>query len=163
MPILGAILSLLARLRQPGPAYVQAHALIALIAPAVCLLLLLSYLPRIQSGEALVYTLSWIPGIGLDLAFRLDGLSWLFAVLITGIGCLIIIYARYYFAGKDTAGRFFVLIQLFMTAMLGIVLSENLLFMLVFWELTSDDRYPLTLSLILLGAFTKSAQAPFHL
>ena len=225
LPVLGAIISLLSRLKRPGPDHVHRHALVALIAPAICLLLLLSYLPRIQSGEALVYSLPWIPEIGLGLAFRLDGLSWLFATLITGIGCLIILYARYYFAGKDTAGRFFVLIQLFMTAMLGIVLSENLLFMLVFWELTSlvsflligftwssrnarrgarmslvitgggglallggilllgqivgsyqisdvlasadtiinDDRYPLTLSLILLGAFTKSAQAPFHL
>ncbi|MBL3556105.1 MULTISPECIES: monovalent cation/H+ antiporter subunit A [Marinobacter] len=225
LPVLGAIASLLSRLKRPGPDHVQRHALVALIAPAICLLLLLSYLPRIQSGEALVYSLSWVPEIGLGLAFRLDGLSWLFATLITGIGCLIIVYARYYFAGKDTAGRFFILIQLFMTAMLGIVLSENLLFMLVFWELTSlvsflligftwssrnarrgarmslvitgggglallggilllgqivgsyqitdvlaatdtivsDDRYPLTLSLILLGAFTKSAQAPFHL
>lgn len=225
LPVLGAIASLLTRLKLPGPDHVQIHALVALITPAICLLLLLSFLPRIQSGEAIVYSLSWIPEIGLTLAFRLDGLSWLFATLITGIGCLIIIYARYYFAGKDTAGRFFVLIQLFMTAMLGIVLSENLLFMLVFWELTSlvsflligftwssrdarrgarmslvitgggglallggilllgqivgsyqisdilaatdtitsDSRYPLTLSLILLGAFTKSAQAPFHL
>ena len=225
LPVLGALASLFLRLKQPGAEYVQNHALAALIAPIACLVLLLGYLPRIQSGEAVVYSLSWAPEIGLDMAFRLDGLSWLFATLITGIGCLIIFYARYYFAGKETASRFFVLIQLFMTAMLGIVMSENLLFMLVFWEFTSlvsflligftwssrnarrgarmslvitgggglallggilllgqivgsyqitdvlaatdrivsDDRYPLTLSLILLGAFTKSAQAPFHL
>jgi len=225
LPVLGAVASFFTRLRRPGPNHVQTHTLVALIAPVVCLLILIGYLPRIQAGETLVYSLPWIPEIGLVLAFRMDGLSWLFATLIIGIGCLILLYARYYFAGKDSAGRFFVLIQLFMTAMLGIVLSENLLFMLVFWEFTSlvsflligfawtsrdarrgarmslmitgggglallggilllgqivgsyqisdvlaatdtivnDERYPLTLSLILLGAFTKSAQAPFHL
>ncbi|HSP01011.1 MAG TPA: hypothetical protein VLN90_06065, partial [Thioalkalivibrio sp.] len=56
LPVLGAIASLFARLKQPGPNHVHRHALVALIAPAVCLLLLLAYLPRIQSGEALVYS-----------------------------------------------------------------------------------------------------------
>ncbi|WP_138436067.1 monovalent cation/H+ antiporter subunit A [Marinobacter shengliensis] len=224
LPVLGAFASWLLSRRSAGTS-IRAHALLAAVAPFTGVLLLASHWPQASDQNALVTTVQWIPQLGLDLSFRLDGLSWLFATLITGIGCLIILYARYYFDGKATAPRFFILIQLFMTAMLGIVLSENLLFMLVFWELTSlvsflligfnwssrgarrgarmslvitgggglallagilllgnmagsfqlsdilsqgealkqHSLYPLMLSLVLLGAFTKSAQAPFHL
>ena len=224
LPVLGAFASWLLSRRSAGTS-IRAHALLAAVAPFTGVLLLATHWPQASDQNALVTTVQWIPQLGLDLSFRLDGLSWLFATLITGIGCLIILYARYYFDGKATAPRFFILIQLFMTAMLGIVLSENLLFMLVFWELTSlvsflligfnwssrgarrgarmslvitgggglallagilllgnmagsfqlsdilsqgemlkqHSLYPLMLSLVLLGAFTKSAQAPFHL
>src|SRR5690554_1378660 len=136
LPVLGAFASWLLS-RNPTGASIRVHSLLAAVAPFTGVLLLASHWPQASDQNALVTTVQWIPQLGLDLSFRLDGLSWLFATLITGIGCLIILYARYYFDGKATAPRFFILIQLFMTAMLGIVLSENLLFMLVFWELTS--------------------------
>ncbi|MGD8644712.1 MAG: proton-conducting transporter membrane subunit, partial [Chromatiales bacterium] len=175
-------------------------------------------------GKTLVVSWPWIPQFGLDLAFRLDGLGMLFALLILGIGLLIILYARYYLPHDDRLGRFYAYLLLFQGAMLGIVLSENLLVLLIFWELTSltsflligyrshlaesrqaarmalaitgagglamlggfillgeivgsyalsdvlaagdlirgHDLYVPTLMLILLGAFTKSAQVPFH-
>ncbi len=176
------------------------------------------------AGEVPHASWPWVPDIGLDLALRFDGLALLFALLILGIGLLVILYAHYYLSEQDPAGKFFGLLMLFMAAMLGIVLADNLLLLVVFWELTSvssfllvgywsdradarqgarmaltvtgagglallagvlilgaiagtfeisalaaarehvqaDPLFPVALLLILVGAFTKSAQVPFH-
>ena len=199
-------------------------ALATAVLPAVALTLVLHLAPVVFSGETLLYKLPWVEALGLSLSFRLDGLSLLFVFLILGIGLLVILYARYYLAAKDSMARFYGFLMLFMTAMLGVVLSNNLLQLWLFWELTSissfllisfwwhraDARlgarmaltitgfgglallagilligrvlgsfeldvllsqaqvlqqhslYPLILILVLLGAFTKSAQFPFH-
>ncbi len=196
-------------------------------AGAVTLTALIILLPLVTdtfSGYTLIQRLNWIPLSGLDIAFRLDGLSLLFALLILGIGLLIILYARYYLSERDDMGRFYAYLLLFMGSMLGIALSENIIQLLIFWELTSlssfllisywqhrsesrigarmalavtgggglallggflllgqiTGSYDLTvilasadmihahplylpmLILVLLGAFTKSAQFPFH-
>ncbi|MFP4611735.1 MAG: monovalent cation/H+ antiporter subunit A, partial [Thiohalophilus sp.] len=185
--------------------------------------LLFLMMPVIDDGIT-IERWSWIPTAGLDLVFRLDGLGLLFALLILGIGLLIVLYARYYLSERDCMGRFYAYLLLFMGAMLGIVLSENIIQLLIFWEMTSlssfllisywQDRsearngarmalaitgagglamfggfvllgemvgsyelsvildsaelirnhpqYLTVLILILLGAFTKSAQFPFH-
>ena len=68
---------------------------------------------------------------------RLDGFAWLFAMLITGIGLLVVLYARYYMSPEDPVPRFFSFLLAFMGAMLGVVLSGNLIQLVVFWELTS--------------------------
>jgi multicomponent K+:H+ antiporter subunit A len=186
-------------------------------------LLVLVY-PDIESGGVLRASLPWLPRLGLELQLRLDGYAFVFAMLITGIGSLIVFYARYYLSPADPVPRFFSFLLAFMGAMLGIVLSGNLIQMVVFWELTSFtsfmliaywyhraearrgagmaltvtaagglcllagvlligeivgsydlDRvlasgelirahawYPLVLVLVLIGAFSKSAQFPFH-
>jgi multicomponent K+:H+ antiporter subunit A len=180
--------------------------------------------PGVFRGGTLVQQIPWVPELGLNLAFRLDGLGMLFALLILVIGLLVILYARYYLSEADCTGRFYAYLLLFMGSMLGIVLSENILMLLMFWEMTSlssfllisywqyrgDARngarmalavtglgglallggflllgemagsyalsdiltqgeairahplYTPMLVLILLGAFTKSAQFPFH-
>lgn len=190
----------------------------------VALIQLLFLMTPVIDGETTIERWSWIPTAGLDLVFRLDGLGLLFALLILGIGLLIVIYARYYLSERDCMGRFYAYLLLFMGAMLGIVLSENIIQLLIFWEMTSlssfllisywQDRsdarngarmalavtgagglamfggfvllgemvgsyelsiildsgelirnhpqYLTVLILILLGAFTKSAQFPFH-
>lgn len=89
------------------------------------------------------YTVSapWIPSLGLSLAFRFDGLSLLFATLIAGIGTPIVLYASRYLAGDRHAARFFVSLFAFMAAMLGVVLSDNLVALFVFWELTGFTSY----------------------
>ncbi len=92
-------------------------------------------------GETLIQSWPWIHSIGLHFAFRLDGLALLFALLILIIGLLVIFYARYYLAAKDCMGRFFSYLLMFMGSMLGIVLSENLIQMVVFWELTSITSF----------------------
>jgi multicomponent K+:H+ antiporter subunit A len=167
---------------------------------------------------------AWLEQAGFDICLRLDGLAAMFVMLILGMGLLIILYAHYYLSAPEPAGRFYGMLLLFMGAMLGIVLSDHLLLLLVFWEMTSLSSFLLigfwhhrpearsgarmalaitcsgglamlagflllahiagsyqisvilpagdiirghplyapTLLLILVGAFTKSAQFPFH-
>ncbi len=188
------------------------------------LILLLTQAKAVFNGEAIIQTWSWLPQLGIDLSFRLDALGLLFSLLITGIGTLIFIYAYYYLSPQNSLSKLYVLLMLFMAAMLGISLSNNLILLLTFWELTSISSFLLvgywsnyeaaqrgsrmaltitgmgglamlggfvllaqitgtyqidqilmmteqiqshhlfvpTLLLILLGAFTKSAQFPFH-
>ena len=89
------------------------------------------------AGRTIIQRWNWIPSIGLDISVRLDGLGLLFALLILGIGLLIVLYARYYLSGRDCMGRFYAYLLLFMGSMLGVVLSENIIQILIFWELTS--------------------------
>ena len=199
-------------------------ALAAALPTSIALILLADSAPAVFAGEVVSVSWPWLPAIGLDFALHLDGLSWMFALLVLGIGLLVILYAHYYLAADDDGGRFFTLLLLFMGSMLGLVLSGNLLLMVLFWELTSitsflligywsgssaarrgarmamvitgagglallagvlllgqvvgsyalvevlaagdqiraHSLYPLILTLVLVGAFTKSAQFPFH-
>ena len=189
-----------------------------------CFILLLTQTEHVLQGNAVLQSWDWIPQLGINLSFRLDALGLLFALLISGIGTLIFIYAYYYLSPKNSLAKLYQLLMLFMAAMLGISLSNNLIVLLVFWELTSISSFLLigywsqyeasqrgarmaltltglgglallggfillgqitgtyqidqlllmkdtiqqhalfvpTLLLILLGAFTKSAQFPFH-
>ncbi|WP_122898894.1 monovalent cation/H+ antiporter subunit A [Acinetobacter sp. B51(2017)] len=188
------------------------------------LILLLLQAPDVFNGHVITQTWAWLPELGLNFSFRLDALALLFALLITGIGTLIFTYAYYYLGPKNSLSKLYVLLLLFMAAMLGISLSNNLILLLTFWELTSissfllvgywsnydaaqrGSRMALTITgmgglamlggfvllgqmtgtyeidqllnmsdqiqshalfvpmllLVLLGAFTKSAQFPFH-
>lgn len=83
----------------------------------------------------------WIPQLGISLDFKLDGLSLLFALLITGIGTLIFLYASSYLKGHEYINRFFSYLTIFMGSMLGLVLSDNILTMFIFWELTSISSF----------------------
>lgn len=94
-------------------------------------------LPVIARGEPRVEALPWFPSAGIALAFRLDGLALLFALLITGIGALIALYAVSYFANSPKNPHFWTAFLLFETAMLGLVLADDLITLFVFWELTS--------------------------
>ena len=114
---------------------------IAAAADAAGLALLLQFAPRVFAGEVIAWRVDWVQSIGLALSFRLDGLAFLFALLILLIGLLIVLYARYYLSEEARLDRFFFLLMLFTGAMLGIVLSGNLLLMFVFWELTSVSSF----------------------
>ncbi len=92
-------------------------------------------------GEVLTDSIAWIPSIGLHLSFRLDGLSGLFALLVTGIGTCIVVYGAHYFDGHPYSGRFQATLFAFMTAMLGVVLTDNVLALFVFWELTGFTSF----------------------
>ncbi|MFO7765152.1 MAG: monovalent cation/H+ antiporter subunit A [Pelovirga sp.] len=222
-----ALIPLLPLLTAFIPSLFRNRNLNAITAAAIAgtsMLLLLSQAPAVFNGQIPLSSWSWIPAIDLNLSFRVSGFGFMFAFLILGIGLLIVLYARYYIAEQDPMGRFYTYLLLFMGSMLGIVLSENLILLMMFWELTSissflligfwnyrsDARegarmalvitgggglamiagfillgnivgsfelttilaaketvhahhlYPLTLILILLGAFTKSAQFPFQ-
>ena len=194
------------------------------LAPLTALGITLYHAPAVLAGETIRYSLAWIPSIGLDLSLRLDGLSLLFMFMILGIGLLVILYTRYYLSANDSMAKLYSYLMLFMTAMLGIVMSNNVIQLWLFWELTSissfllisfwwhksearkgarmalavtgagglallaglmllgdivgsydldvilaskaiiqsHDLYEVALVLVLLGAFTKSAQFPFH-
>ncbi len=196
----------------------------ALLGVLAALASLASIGPEVLAGASPGWHVAWIPAAGIDVSLRVDGLAFLFASLILGIGALIVVYARFYLGDGDPIVRFYATLLVFMFAMLGIALSDNLVVLVVFWELTSlssffligywnreaDSRrsarvalavtgggglalvagvllighigggyavselvarrdvivshplYPPALVLILLGAFTKSAQFPFH-
>jgi multicomponent Na+:H+ antiporter subunit A len=92
-------------------------------------------------GETFRYAFSWVPFLGIDLTFLLDGLSLLFCLLITGIGTLVVVYSGGYLAGHPELGRFHAYILMFMASMLGVVLSDNAIALFVFWELTSLSSF----------------------
>ncbi|OEF07630.1 putative monovalent cation/H+ antiporter subunit A [Vibrio genomosp. F10] len=197
--------------------------LLALL-PAALFVYFLTFLPAVTSEGRLLISYEWVPLLGISLNFWLDGLSLLFALLISGIGFFVIIYTGSYLAHKADQRKLLMYLMAFMAAMLGVVLSSNLMAMFVFWELTSITSYmligyyhekessrksalqglmvtvggglallagiimlgliagtyevreilaqgtslqshplfPAMMVLVLLGAFTKSAQFPFH-
>jgi multicomponent K+:H+ antiporter subunit A len=219
LPLFGAAIPLLAARRSR-----DAAALSALALTASSLGLLLSQAGAVLGGETLHAAADWIPALGWNASLMLDGLGLLFALLILGIGLLIVVYARSYLPESDGLGRFYCYLLLFMGAMLGVVIADNMLVLVAFWELTSISSFLLigywqhtregregarmalavtgagglallggvlilgsivgsydlsvvlqaralvqahslhgfALGLVLLGAFTKSAQFPFH-
>ncbi|ELY21057.1 NADH:ubiquinone/plastoquinone oxidoreductase [Vreelandella titanicae BH1] len=219
LPLLGVLVPALTARRGRGFC-----SLATAVLPATALVMTLLNVPALLDGEQLRFSVTWMPELALNLAFRLDGLSLLFNLLILGIGLLIILYAHYYLDKDEPYGRFYAFLMLFMASMVGISMSDNLILLWLFWELTSlssflligywshqsdarkgarmaltvtgagglallagllllgdmagsfnmgdvlasgevilaDSRYPLMLGLVLLGAFTKSAQFPFH-
>ena len=96
---------------------------------------------RVTTDGAVLESTPWVPSFGVDVTLYLDGLSLLFALLITGLGTLVVVYAGGYLKGDRDLGRFYLALLLFMSAMLGLVLSSNLIALFVFWELTSFSSY----------------------
>jgi len=101
----------------------------------------LYFFPYITEGKQLTFSYNWIPSLGINLDFRLDGLSMLFVMLITGIGALVFFYASAYLQGHKYLDRFYAYLSLFMGSMLGLVLADNILLIFVFWELTSVSSF----------------------
>lgn len=102
---------------------------------------LLTNLPSVLAGDVVMARIDWMPLLGLNFSLMLDGLGFFFALLILGIGLLIISYGRNYLSRDDNMGQFFTYLLLFQGAMVGIVLSDNILLLLVFWELTSLSSF----------------------
>jgi multicomponent Na+:H+ antiporter subunit A len=95
----------------------------------------------VAAGEAMETAYQWVPTFGIWFSFRLDGLALLFALLISGIGALVLIYAGGYMAGHALLGRFYGFLLFFMGSMLGVALADNVITLFVFWELTSVSSY----------------------
>jgi len=98
-------------------------------------------IPEITSMPSEQIFISWLPRLGLNLEFVLDGLSMVFALLVTGIGTLVFLYAKAYMKSYSGTDKFFFYLMLFSAAMLGLVLSANLIQLFIFWELTSFLSY----------------------
>jgi multicomponent K+:H+ antiporter subunit A len=113
------------------------ESLLAGAAALACALLLATAFPRVAGGEVVTERIAWLPRLGIELVLRIDGFAWMFGMLVSVIGALVVLYARYYLSAADPAARFYSLLLAFMGSMLGLVLSGNLVQLVVFWELTS--------------------------
>ncbi len=111
------------------------------IAPALAFVHFALMLPEIAAGGVVTGGYAWVPSFNLSFSWFIDGLSLTFALLITGIGLLIVLYAGGYMKGHPQQGRFLSFMLLFMGAMLGVVVSDSLLMLFVFWELTSITSF----------------------
>jgi multicomponent Na+:H+ antiporter subunit A len=100
-----------------------------------------SLLPEISGGSRLRWSVDWVPSLGISLAFLVDGLSLTFALLISGIGALVLLYSNAYLAGHRHYARFALFLTAFMVSMLGLVLADDLIALFVFWELTTVTSY----------------------
>src|SRR5690554_2524270 len=109
--------------------------------PIVLFVYLLTFIPHIAAGGGIKFNYNWIPSHGINLDFHLDGLALLFALLITGIGCLVFLYTSAYLKGHPYLDRFFGYLSMFMASMLGLVLSDNVITLFIFWELTSISSF----------------------
>lgn len=132
LPFLGSILAAFLPTRARNAASLMAG-LIGLAASG----LLLSFYSSMASGQTVRHVAPWLPSLGLDFTLRLGGFTWLFALLVLGIGTLVVLYARYYMSEEDPVPRFFSFLLAFMGSMLGVVLSGNLIQIVFFWEMTS--------------------------
>ena len=119
----------------------QACAGVTFTVTLAALIGLLTNAPAVLGGDVVTTGFEWLPAIGLNMTLMLDPLGFFFACLILGIGLLIIAYARYYLSRDDNMGEFFTYLLLFQGAMVGIVLSDNILLLLIFWELTSLSSF----------------------
>lgn len=136
LPFIGALLpGLLIRAGR------DACALVTGSVTLLALILLLTLAPAVFAGEVVQAGWDWIPALGLNVTFFVDGLGLFFAGLILAIGLLIIAYARFYLSKDDPMGEFYAYLLLFQGAMVGIVLSNNILLLLIFWELTSLSSF----------------------
>ncbi|WP_313892006.1 Na+/H+ antiporter subunit A [Psychrobacillus sp.] len=112
-----------------------------MLVPVTLFILLARLIPSIASGKTYVHTYNWIPSLGINFTTNLDGLSMIFALLITGVGSLVILYSIFYLSFKESLQHFYCYLLLFMGAMLGVVFSDNLMVLYVFWELTSVSSF----------------------
>ncbi|MEB2778435.1 putative monovalent cation/H+ antiporter subunit A [Algoriphagus sp. D3-2-R+10] len=109
--------------------------------PLLLFVYFISYLPLISNGETISLIFQWVPSTGINLAFHLDGLALLFVLMITGIGALVFFYTFSYLKGHVYLDRFYGYLSMFMASMLGLVLSDNIITLFIFWELTSISSF----------------------
>jgi len=115
----------------------NAEAWLAGLIALVCVVLIASLYPEVANGGVIRADMPWAPALGLQFTLRMDGYAWLFALIVSGMGALVVLYARYYMSPEDPVPRFFSFFLAFMAAMLGVVLSGNLIQLVMFWEMTS--------------------------
>ncbi|MCF7221355.1 monovalent cation/H+ antiporter subunit A [Lysobacter sp. TLK-CK17T] len=135
------------------PASRRTTAWLAGIAPLIGLGLLAALTPAVLDGSVPQSIHPWVPQLGLTFSLRLDGLAWMFALMVLAIGVLVVMYARYYLSQNEDAPKFFGYLLLFMGSMLGMVVAGNLLLLAIFWELTSISSF------LLIGYWSRQNEA----
>ncbi len=136
VPFAGAVLLLMFNIGQRRHA-----ARLAGFMTLVACVLLAMLATDIFAGDVVRVRTEWLPSLGVSFGLRMDGLAFLFALLILGIGALIVLYGGYYLSHDDPAARFFSYLMFFMGSMLGVVLADNLILLVVFWELTGLSSF----------------------
>jgi len=114
---------------------------ILFLVPLSVFIYFFSFIGPISRGEVIKLSIKWLPSFGVNLSFLLDGLSLLFVLIISGIGALVFWYTSSYMRGHELLDRFYAYLGIFMAAMLGLVLSDNLISLFIFWELTSVSSF----------------------
>lgn len=109
--------------------------------PLIIVIYLLTLVPRVSSNQLIYESLAIMPRIGMNFDVYIDGLGLLFAILISGIGALVVLYSIGYLSHREDLGSFYVYLLMFMSAMLGLVLNDNVLMLYLFWELTSISSF----------------------
>ncbi|MCC4722504.1 Na+/H+ antiporter subunit A [Salinicoccus sp. RF5] len=109
--------------------------------PLIIVIYLLTLIPRVSSNQLIYESLAIMPRIGMNFDVYIDGLGLLFAILISGIGALVVLYSIGYLSHREDLGSFYVYLLMFMSAMLGVVLNDNVLMLYLFWELTSISSF----------------------
>ena len=109
--------------------------------PLALFIYFLSFIPAVSNGQVLLFNYDWVPSMGINFNFLLDGLSLLFALMITGIGTLVYLYTSSYMKGDPGLDKFYGYLSLFMGAMLGMVMADNIFTLFIFWELTSISSF----------------------
>lgn len=112
-----------------------------LFVPAVLFIALARYIPAMAKGNTYLRSFDWIPSYNINFSTYLDGLSMILGLLITGVGTLVILYSIYYLSTNESLHRFYLYLLLFMGSMLGVVFSDNMMVLYVFWELTSISSF----------------------
>ncbi len=111
------------------------------LAPLVTAIWLALQGPVVLAGGAITESVPWIPALGIDLSFRIGTLQWVLAMIVSGVGALVLFYCRWYFADEDPAPRTSAVLTAFAGAMLGLVTADDLIVLYVFWELTTVFSY----------------------
>ena len=107
--------------------------------------------PRVLAGEIPFESFTWIGPLDIELSMRMDTLSWVLALIVTGVGALVLLYCRWYFDGKKDLGQFAAVLLAFAGAMYGLVLTDDVVVLVMFWEVTS------VLSYLLIGHYNRRA------
>ncbi len=114
----------------------------AALLPAAGFVHAASVTPQILSGQTVTETYAWIPELGINISMRMDFLGLLMTFIVTGVGALVLMYCAWYFAGKSTnLPQFAAVLLAFSGAMYGLVLTDDLIMLVMFWELTSILSY----------------------
>jgi multicomponent Na+:H+ antiporter subunit A len=117
------------------------RAFVPAVLPVVIFVWMAGHLPAVAAGGTVRLAWDWVPALGVTLSFLIDGLSLTFALLISGIGAVVMLYSGQYLSGHEHYGRFMGYLTAFMLAMLGLVLADNMIALFVFWELTTVTSY----------------------
>lgn len=139
LPFIVALLLAIPPLREALPK--TAQTIITSGAMALLFVSLIGFFPYVDGDQVVKRTVEWMPEIGINLTYYLDGLALLFALVVSGIGSVIFFYAGYYFEDKDEQARFNMILMVFAGAMLGLVTSSNIITLFIMWELTSITSF----------------------